>query len=482
MKKSIFYVLIALVSLCLASCGEEKPNTDGSAAVESSAGRTSCDYVQLWEDGPMWAMFNVGATITSYSKLQKGCEDATYEVYYRDFATYYNTANIGGQYAWGNPQSNGRVEEWSEHVRCDYDDIATELWGSNWRMPTASQLQTLCNSDYTTWTWCDGTTTQYVPGCTLEGYKISGVGLYSDKSIFLPNTGHYSPYFHDSGDCGEYWTDTRNSYGEYVYLRFKPAKDGELYCSNRIFGHAVRAVLSEEGEMLAKNNSIESTASDEIMMEMTDQDLGSVEVEIPDSLEMVDLGLSVKWANMNVGAYSPEESGLYFAWGETEGYTSDTQDGRVFDWEDYKWCKGSENTMTKYCHMSDLGYNGFTDDKMVLDATDDAATVNWGENWRMPTRDEWDELLENCTWAWTTVNGVDGYRVTANNGNSIFLPAAGYRYARSLYDVGESGEYWSSSFYKDSHYALGEEFNSHNKDFVSINCREKGVPIRPVCN
>ncbi len=151
----------------------------------------------------------------------------------------------------------------------------------------------------------------------------------------------------------------------------------------------------------------------------------------------VDLGLSVNWATMNVGANAPEEYGDYFAWGETTAKST-------YTWENYKWCKGSEYTMTKYC--TDSRY-GTVDDKSVLDPEDDAAHVNWGGTWRMPTYDELNELMTKCTWTWTTQNSVDGYKVVGSNGNSIFLPAAGYRYKSSLYLVGYDGGYWSSSLY-----------------------------------
>ena len=155
--------------------------------------------------------------------------------------------------------------------------------------------------------------------------------------------------------------------------------------------------------------------------------------------EAVDLGLSVKWASFNLGASKPEEYGNYYAWGETEPKDD-------YSWSSYKWCMGDYKTMTKYCSKSEFGYNGFTDSKTVLDLEDDAANANLGSSWRMPTDAEWTELRNNCTWAWTQENGVNGRKVTSNkNGNSIFLPAAGSRNWINLYEVGSSGYYWSSS-------------------------------------
>ena len=152
--------------------------------------------------------------------------------------------------------------------------------------------------------------------------------------------------------------------------------------------------------------------------------------------EAVDLGLSVKWASFNLGASKPEDYGDYYAWGELEPKDA-------YTYATYKWCMGEWNAMTKYCNNSELGYNGFTDNKTVLDLEDDAAHVNFSGSWRMPTDPEWIELRENCTWTWTTQNGVNGRLVTASNGNSIFLPVGGF--VTSFDDVGSDGYYWSSS-------------------------------------
>lgn len=156
------------------------------------------------------------------------------------------------------------------------------------------------------------------------------------------------------------------------------------------------------------------------------------------SHEWVDLGLSVKWATMNVGATSPEGYGDYFAWGETK-----PQADNRYLWSSYKWCKGSIDTMTKYCTDSQYG---MVDNKRVLELSDDAARANWGGSWRVPSLAEIKELKDNCTFVWITQNGVKGYKVTSKkNGNTIFLPAAGSRWGRNLYDAGSYGYYWSST-------------------------------------
>jgi hypothetical protein len=191
--------------------------------------------------------------------------------------------------------------------------------------------------------------------------------------------------------------------------------------------------------------------------------------------EWVDLGLpsGTLWATCNVGAEFPEDYGDYFAWGETT--TKST-----YDWETYKWCKGSYNTQTKYCKSSSYGT---VDNKTTLDLSDDAAYVNWGSSWRMPTEAEQDELrnINYTTWTWTTQNGLKGYKVTSKkNGNSIFLPAAGCRKGYGLTDAGYSGKYWSSSLNTNSldlAYYLG--FNSGSV-YWNSDYRYYGQSVRPV--
>ena len=192
--------------------------------------------------------------------------------------------------------------------------------------------------------------------------------------------------------------------------------------------------------------------------------------------EYVDLGLpsGTKWATMNVGADSPEDYGDYFAWGETESKST-------YNWSTYKWCEGSYDTQTKYC--TDSCY-GTVDNKTTLDLSDDAAYVNWGSSWRMPTNAEQDELRNPSytTWTWTTQNGVKGYKVTSKiNSNSIFLPAAGYRDSSDLYLAGSSGIYWSGSLdTSSSHYACNLYFYSDYASSSYSGRRDYGLSVRPV--
>lgn len=208
--------------------------------------------------------------------------------------------------------------------------------------------------------------------------------------------------------------------------------------------------------------------------------------------EYVDLGLpsGLKWATCNVGANKPEEYGDYFAWGETEPYyteghsrdnpCSDWEIGKTsYNWASYKWCDGSFDNLTKYCANSKYGA---VDNKKVLDPEDDVTHMNWDGDWRMPTQEEQDELRTECTWTWGSQNGVNGYTIVGPNGNSIFLPAAGFRINSVLNNVGSNGYYWSSLFYlRTSYDAYGLIFSPSGVDWYHDNSRCDGFTVRPVC-
>ena len=158
--------------------------------------------------------------------------------------------------------------------------------------------------------------------------------------------------------------------------------------------------------------------------------------------EYVDLGLSVKWATCNVGAQSPEDYGEFYAWGETRAKTIYTVKG-------YRFRAGGES-------YHDMKLSKYDPDeildnlkKTVLDMADDVANVKWGGNWRMPTKEEIEELNWNCDWVWTTQNGVKGVKITSKvegyTDRSIFIPAAGYRIDSRHLFAGVSGDYWSST-------------------------------------
>ena len=192
----------------------------------------------------------------------------------------------------------------------------------------------------------------------------------------------------------------------------------------------------------------------------------------------VDLGLpsGTLWATCNIGATKPEEYGDYYAWGETSTKN-------VYNWSTYKYCNGGYgyDDLTKYCHESDYGNYGFTDNLTELQRGDDPATANWGSDWCMPTKEQWEELLENTTNEWAMQNGVKGRLFTSKkNGKSLFLPAAGCRGGDELGYVGSNGNYWSSSLY------TGSPNGACSFDFDSGNCslgsdyRDFGKSVRAV--
>lgn len=182
--------------------------------------------------------------------------------------------------------------------------------------------------------------------------------------------------------------------------------------------------------------------------------------------EVVDLGLSVKWRSMNVGASKPEDYGNYYAWGETSTKSS-------YSWSNYKFGHSQNGSFTKY----DTGVG--TDNKSVLDPEDDAATVNLGGGWRTPTRKEWKELYEQCTWTWKTRNGVNGMQVTGPNGKSIFLPAGGW-YDSTISNRGTYGSYWTASLAGIQGMASTLDFISSAVENTAAYARYQGKTVRPV--
>ena len=188
--------------------------------------------------------------------------------------------------------------------------------------------------------------------------------------------------------------------------------------------------------------------------------------------DWVDLGLpsGLKWATCNVGASSPEKYGNYYAWGGTTTKSSYSESN----------CNCSRTPIWQ------LKSSGYIDSKGNLTSQNDAATANWGGDWRMPTKTEWNELNTKCTWVWTTQNGVKGYKVTGPNGNNIFLPATGYRYDLTLSSVGSDGNYWSSTAHEyitdmSSYICYGFDLNfnsgQHKMDY---SLRYYGQSVRPV--
>lgn len=224
----------------------------------------------------------------------------------------------------------------------------------------------------------------------------------------------------------------------------------------------------------SEDKTILGTAK-KVSIPTTEQTFRRAELHILPTIDLstVDLGLSVRWASCNLGATSPQGYGNYYAWGDTKA-------GSGGSWEAYKWsAANNEQNLTKYVFegphtSSEYGYQGFLDHKAVLDKEDDAASVALGGNWRMPTQDEWKELCESCTWTWTTLGEVQGYKVTGSNGNSIFLP-----YTSKNEHFNDC--YWSSSLVTDTCYqAYAAGFTSESHSATYITPRHYSLTIRPV--
>ena len=383
------------------------------------------EYVDLGlPSGTLWATCNVGAqNPEDYGDFYAWGETETKDTY--DWSTYKwcnGSENTMTKYC--TDSSYGTVD--NKTILDSEDDVAYVKWGGKWRMPTKANLDELLTECTWTWTQQNG----------VDGYTVSSNQSGNTNNIFLPIQTQ-----HSSDGSVDYWSSSL--YDNYPFgafsVIFLPHSVVCWFGDERYHGNCVRPVYDDKTKH-----------------------------------EYVDLGLSVKWATCNVGATSPEDYGDYFAWGETE--TKDT-----YDWSTYKWCNGSNGTMTKYC--TDSSY-GTVDNKTILNAEDDVAHVKRGGNWRMPTDAEQDELRTECNWEWTQLNGVNGYKVSSKqqgNANNIFLPAAGWCSVGEFKYVGSFGFYWSSTLYPvhdDSAYFL--DFGS-SYCYWSYDYRLRGMSVRAVC-
>lgn len=201
---------------------------------------------------------------------------------------------------------------------------------------------------------------------------------------------------------------------------------------------------------------------------------------IPDFInDVADLGLSVKWNGMNIGASQPEEFGQYFQWADTQSKTEEEISQYSRKWESYKYCNGSAEYITKYCcpHPGEK-QRGTPDGKSQLEPEDDAATAILGPEWHTPSPNEWMELIRECTWSPMRLNGVNGYAVIADNGNAIFLPFKEYV---------AIGSYWTDSISDHNTYSATTidldalKRRSKIKTVRGSDVRYKLLPIRPVC-
>lgn len=427
------------------------------------------------------------------------------------------------------------------------DDVANAKWGGNWRMPTQNELSELSNTNNCIWTWTTlNGVIGYQVTSKISGYEGTSIFLPAAGVINGTNhrdngsSGYYwssslntsSPY---SARGLYFYRGSRSTSSHHRYYGFsvrpvfpsetwprKVVKSIELNSSEVIMTvgdeplQIIAIPRNENGDAI--DTDVEWSTSDNAVAKVTKNGqvypvgvgfctiiaaVGEVQstctimvnaLDLAVGYESVDLGLSVKWATCNVGAATPEEYGDYFAWGDSATYYEygdalyaspvwKTGKSVGYNWSTYKYCKGSNNMLTKYCSDSSYGNNGFTDTLTILLPEDDVAHVKWGGDWRMPTYSEFEELIDNCDWTWTTQNGVDGCKVTSrkDSSRSIFLPATGYRGGTSLYYDGSFGYYWSSSLdtgYPDNVWYLRFTRSRHDTDNYF---RFYGLSVRPVC-
>lgn len=203
--------------------------------------------------------------------------------------------------------------------------------------------------------------------------------------------------------------------------------------------------------------------------------------------EAVDLGTGILWATTNVGAATPTDYGRYFSWGEVAPKTT-------YNWKNYAWSDDYEpETPQDYENLRLTKYSvfklfGVKDDKKVLDIEDDAAAQNWKGSWRMPTKEEVDALLKNCTWEWVRKDGLYGYEIKSEKtGKSIYIPAAGMVAKDGVHNSAMSCNCWTSSLYTQNEQYYAYSFvhldaGKTGSEHVSWSFRYLGMTIRPVSN
>ena len=295
-------------------------------------------------------------------------------------------------------------------------------------------------------------------GATVGSITVAGVGndVLAGTMVY-PYGYHYDfndvmPYTVEDGvqevtlNCGTGVTLQSTPTVFNIILLENALSNGFTVTLKAVDGSELQSFTAPEGNTIMAENIV-------IMPELAVTGTGGGEGG--DEHAYVDLGLpsGLLWATCNIGANAPEEYGDYFAWGETT----------------------PKDTYT-------YGNYTYSDNPAILPPDHDAATANWGEGWRMPTKAEFEELYNHTTVTWTTQNGVNGRLFTASNGNSLFLPAAGYRFDSSLDGAGSYGLYWSSSLRANGpSEAWDFDFGSGTYG-MDCSSRDYGFTVRPVCS
>ena len=408
-------------------------------------------------------------------------------------------------------------------------DAARVHWGGGWRMPTDAEFSALVSNCTTTWISTNG----------VYGRLVTGKGDYASRSIFLPAAGYGgNSCLNDPGSCGHYWSSSLNSdYSDYAwswYLSFN-FNSGSFYrfYDSRYFGQSVRPVRNDGGTVNTYRVTYSPGASGS-GTQQTSTKIYGVSLTLKGAIftrsgyrqtgwstsdggaKAYDLGASYMsnaaitlypcwkansgadthgkvqlweggpyWATTNIGAEEPWEYGYYFWWGDTVGYKHENDAWMASDGSSSNFLFEEENAPTSGKGISALQDEGWITADNVLAPDHDAAHVQWGDGWRMPTDQELRDLNNECDWTWMTMDGVDGYLIRGR-GNyasaSIFLPAAGYGYASSLCDAGWSGHYSSSIPFSDYYqYAwdLYFYYSDYHDTYINYN-RYNAQTVRPV--
>lgn len=434
MKKQTGIWLALVLSFCM-SCENDSPENvlpDDDVEWTETGKHEEHDFVDLGlPSGALWATADVSAA-TKEGKVS---------VFFSWGETLPKTSYTSATYEYA-AGADSMLTKYCTDAECGRngftdglvklqptDDAANVHWGGSWYIPTADEWSELYEG--CTWeTMKENGTICFVGTSKANGKQIAfpAVGAMQGEKLLYGGKGAY------------YWSSTLIAdhclYADGLSLSASSINKKE---GKRAMGHCVRAVIPGE--------------------------------RVPS--KSVDLGLpsGIKWACCNIGAKSPELAGNLYAWGESEIKP-------YYDFTNYKFCHGTPKTLTKYC--TDSGY-GTPDGKTQLDAEDDTARQLWGEKWRMPTVEDIQELMDNCTWIFETVDGRKGYTVTGKNGNSIHIPLAGtmwqtemeYQNMRGFYwgaTLDDAGDMWAEGlFVNPQSFSLGANFT-----------RASGRTVRPV--
>lgn len=342
------------------------------------------------------------------------------------------SGNLWSKKNYGSESEDG----YGAYVGWDNRDVVSSEWGEDWSVPTATDLSELVN--YCTFKW--GYSNDGVYGCNVTGPN--------GYSLFLPAAGfQIDGYSQSAGKDAYYWSSTEYDPGFAFALTCYSETDNVT--SNTTYNSSMITMPVRPVKHSGNNENPEKTENIK---------------------EYIDLGLpsGTLWSKANIGAKSESDFGIRFAFGETvakEKYMEDS----------YKWLDQSTGEYTKYTL-----YGNNPDYKNKLESIDDAATQNWGEEWRTPGCADFEELVSNCRSVWETVNGVSGRKFIGNNGNSIFLPAAGYFYWYNQYP-NELGYYMTSEVENNERFHL-LYFSETEVSTTWRNVKYQGYSVRPIYN